>query len=156
MTNSSFFPEDADNQFTISYELLCLLRWLTQNEDMKLKRIISKALSSGLNKKMQKIEYNTELFNLEEAQQSIIYFFSMLENIMVEVLNEQVVKQAVEKKLIPALEHIDSTVCDDATVRFSVEKASSKSNTNAKESPQELFFKEILKRWKPRKKNVHN
>jgi hypothetical protein len=156
MANSSFFSEDADNQFTISYELLCLLRWLTQNEDMKLKRMISKALSSGLNKKMQKIEYNNELFNLEEAQQSIIDFFSMLENIMVESLNEQVVQQAVEKNLIPALEHIDSTVCDDATVRFSVERASSKSNSNEKESPQELFFKEILKRWKPRKKNIHN
>lgn len=147
-----FSDQESDNQFVISYELLCLLRWLAENESNKLKRVISKALNSGLSKQMQRTENNADQFDLEEAQQGIIDFFCMLENIMVESLNEQAVKHAVEKNLIPALEHIDSTVCDDAMVRFSVERASSKSNHDVKESPQELFFKEILKRWKPSKK----
>jgi len=155
MADISFFSaQEADDQFVISYELLCLLRWLAEHERTKLKRIINKALVSGLNKQMQKAENNADLFDLEEAQQSIIDFFCTLENIMTEALNEQAVKQAVENNLIPAIEHIDSSVCDDSMVRFSIEKASAKSNSS-KENPQDLFYKEILKRWKPRK-NMHN
>ena len=157
MANTRFFSDqETDDQFVISYELFCLLRWLAEHEGTRLKKIINKALVSGLSKQIQKTENNANLLDLEEAQQSIIDFFCMLENITIEALNEQAVKHAVEKNLIPALEHIDSTVCDDAMVRFSVERASSKSNNNAKENPQELFFKEILKRWKPSKKNMLN
>ena len=151
-----FYEHERDDQFVISYELFCILRWLAEHESPRLKRIISKALASGLSKQIQKTEDNTHLFDLEEAQQGIIDFFCMLENITIEALNEQAVKHAVEKNLIPAVEHIDSTVCDDAMVRFSIERASSKSNNNTKENPQELFFKEILKRWKPSKKTTLN
>lgn len=155
MTNTSFFSaQEADDQFVISYEMLCLLRWFAEYEGTKLKRIINKALVSGLNKQMQKSENSSDLFDIEEAQQSIIDFFCTLETIMTEALNEQAMQKAIENNLIPAIEHIDSSVCDDSMVRFSVEKASTKSN-GSKENPQELFYKEILKRWKPRK-NMHN
>ncbi len=153
--NKLFYEQETDEQFVISYELICLLRWLSEHEGAQLKRIIKKSLSCGLNKHIQKNE-QANLFNLEEAQQSIVEFFCLLENILLDSLNEEAVKHALEKNLIPALEHIDSTVCDDAMVRFSVERASSKSTADSKESPQELFFKEILKRWKPSKKNIHN
>jgi len=149
-----FYEPETDEQFVISYELICLLKWLAEHEGPYLKRIINKALSSGLHKRLHKGEAS-DLFNLEDAQQSIIDFFCLLENIMLNSLNEQAVKHAVQKNLIPALEHIDSTVCDDAMIRFSIERASVKGN-NSKESPQELFFKEILKRWKPSKKNILN
>jgi len=157
MANNGFFSEqETDDQFVISYELFCLIRWLAEHESTRLKKIISRALVSGLSRQIQKTENNTDLFDLDEAQQGVIDFFCMLENITIETLNEQAVKQAVEKKLIPALEHIDSTVCDNTMVRFSIERASVKSNNNTKENPQELFFKEILKRWKPNKKNILN
>jgi len=157
MTETSLFStHDNDEQLVISYELLCLLRWLTEHDITKLKKIIGKALSSGLSKQIQQAENNTEPFELEEAQQSITDFFLILENIMTEVIHEQTFKKAVEKKLIPSVEHIDSTICDNATVRFSIEKASSKSTHCTQESTEELFFKEILKRWKPTKKNTLN
>ena len=152
---SLFSSQENDDQFVLSYELLCLLQWLTQHEEIKLKRIIGKALRSGLSKQIKQCQENSNLMDLDQAQQNILDFFYMLEDTMGEVLNEHTIKQAVEKKLIPAVEQIDSTVCDDATVRFSVEKASSKNNRETKESPQEIFFKEILKRWKP-SKNMFN
>jgi len=155
MAETGFFYEtEGDEQFIISQELICLLKWLVENEGGHIKRAIKKSLSSGLNNRLKKVEHN-EQFNLEDAQQSIIDFFCMLEQTMLDSLNEQAVKHAVEKNLIPAIEHIDSTICDDAMIRFSIERASTKGK-KSKESPQELFFKEILKRWKPRKKNILN
>ena len=56
---------------------------------------------------------------------------------------------------MPTIDHIDSTICDDATVRSSVEKATAKSEQHPKANAQELLFKELLKRWKP-SKNMMN
>jgi len=155
MTQAEQFSHvDTEDQLVISYELLCLLRWLAENEGTRLKRIINKSLTSGLTKQIQYGQ--SDVFDSDEAQQSIIDFFYMLEHMMLDSLNEQAVKHVLEKNLIPALDHIDSTVCDDAMIRFSVERASSPNTDNSHENPQELFFKEILKRWKPNKKNTFN
>ena len=88
---------------------------------------------------------------------SMLDFFAMLEELLIESLDEQAVENALEKNLMPAIDQIDSSVCDDATVRFSIEKATSKREKN--KSPQHLketLLKELLKRWKPRKKNILN
>jgi hypothetical protein len=92
---------------------------------------------------------------IEEIQHSIIEFFSMLETLLLESMKEQAVQKAVEKNLMPTIDHIDSTICDDATVRSSVEKATAKSELQPKANAQELLFKELLKRWKP-SKNMMN
>ena len=153
MSDNNFFSnQEQENQFVISYELICLLRWLAEQERPKLKRIMSKALKAGLGAELKDAEHQAEQFDLEEAQQGIVEFFWMLEDILAEAINDEAVKHALEKNLIPALEHIDSTVCNDAIVRFSAERASTKNNLSGKETTQELFFKEILRRWKPGKK----
>src|SRR3972149_2629664 len=71
-----------------------------------------------------------------------------LKKLITKAINEQAVKKAVEKNLMPAIDQIDSTICDDATVRFSIEKAATKIDHNPMENPKELLFKELLKRWK--------
>jgi hypothetical protein len=76
----------------------------------------------------------------------------LLESLLHEAINEQALKKLTEKKLLPALDHIDKTVCDDSYIQFSIEKASSKLETNPKQNPQEVLFKELLKCWKPHKK----
>jgi len=155
MSKKDFFSnQETDSQFVISYELLCLLRWLIENERPKLKRILRKALSTGLHKEIKKTEINSEFFDIEEAQECIVDFFSGLEHLMNETINEQTIKKVVEKNLIPALEHIDSNACDESMIQLSAQKASSQ--TDSKENAQDLFLKEILKRWKPTKKTLLN
>jgi hypothetical protein len=153
-----------NNQFVISYELLCLLRWLTEHDAERLKKIISRAVVIGLKDELLKMEHFFDKHkkdmpeaehNLEEIQYSIVEFFGLLEALLIESLNEHAVQQAVEKNLMPAIDHIDATVCDNDTVRTSIEKATSKSEWNSKENAQEILFKELLKRWKPQK-NVMN
>jgi len=155
MNDDSFYTPDADGQFVLSYELICLLQWLMDHDAEKLKKIVSNALSNGLQEELQ---YNKDEQNgsLEEIQESIIDFFGMFEALLSESLNELAVKKAMEKNLFPTIDQIDSTICDNATVRFSVEKATSNIDRNPEENPKDLLFKELLRRWKPDKKSVLN
>lgn len=146
-------------QFVISYELLCLLRWLLEHDVEKLKKMVFKALATGLKDDIKLFEQlgdvNADPAMIEEVQHSIIEFFSMLETLLLESIKEQAVQKAVEKKLMPTIDHIDSTICNDDIVRSSVEKATEKSELYPKENAQDLLYKELLKRWKP-SKNMMN
>lgn len=157
MANDQFSPAPNSEQFVISYELLCLLRWLVENDTEKLKKIITKALSAGLNDDIKKIERFHSLATdaphiAEEMQHSIVDFFHTMEIMLLESINDLAIQKAVEQKLMPAIDHIDASACDETVVRSSIEKATSSSALKQGSNAQELLFKELLKNWKPSKK----
>ena len=156
MNDDSFFNTDTDSQFVLSYELICLLRHLMIYDAQKLKKIVDGALASGLQDELKKKEIINDSSSLEEIQENLIDFFAMLETMLIEAVNERAMQKALEKDLFPAIDQIDSTVCDDETVQCSVEKATSNIDQNPHENPKDLLFKELLRRWKPDKKNVLN
>ena len=159
MANKSFDLYETEEQFVISYELICLLKWLLEHDEnhTKLKKIVSKALSSGLKDTIkQKTAMPSDEYFAEDIQATIIDFLGVLEAILLEATSEQTMKNAIENKLMPTIEKIDSALCDDATLRFSLEKATSKIEKNPNENPNDLLFQELLKRWKPNKKNLLN
>jgi hypothetical protein len=155
MNNNEFSNENT--QFVLSYELLCLLRWIVDNDAEKLKKIIAKAYAAGLKYDVQRIRdgWNEE-HSMEDIQQGIVEFFGLMEVLLQEVINEQAVHKAVQKNLMPTLDQIDTAVCDDATMRTTLEKATAKIEHNPAENPRELLFKELLKQWKPHDKDVLN
>ena len=142
-----------DNQLTVSYELLYLVQWLLENESGELKKLINQALENGLKQDLQ-TAVNSELKSAEDIQYSIVDFLALLETLLHENISEQNMKRIMEKKLMPAIDNIDSKECDKATVDFSVEKATSKIESNPEENPQDILFQELLKCWKPTKKTV--
>lgn len=154
--NDNQFPNENNTQFVLSYELLYLLRWLVEHDAEKLKKIVTKALASGLAEEIQRAREVQHEEQNEDVQYNILEFFSLLEALITETMNEQAVERALQKNLMPAIDQIDSTICDDATVRSSIEKATAKFGHNSKESPKDVLFKELLKRWKPHDKNVLN
>jgi|EndMetStandDraft_5_1072996.scaffolds.fasta_scaffold97251_1 hypothetical protein len=154
--NNNPFNNDSNTQFVLSYEILCLLRWLVEHDAEKLKKIIAKAVASGLIDEIHQAREAQSEEHMEDIQYSILEFFSLLDVLISQSINEQTVQRAMEKNLMPAIDQIDSNICDDETVRSSVEKATSKAGHNPKENPKELLFKELLKRWKPHDKNVLN
>lgn len=143
------------NQFVITYELLSLLLWIIEHEDEALVKIVKKAFASGLQDEMKRDQPVNDAQLLEEAQQGIIDFFGMLESHMLEAMHEQSIQRALEKNLLPAIDHIDTAICDNATVRMSVEKATS-STQDSNETAKEILYKELLKRWKPGKNQNFN
>lgn len=139
-----------NNQCAISYRLLKLLQWLAENEQEELKKLITKAVTQGLNTCSTVITATED--NLEhELQESIVDFFALMETLLSEIAHEDELKQAMQRQLIPALDHIDSSICDTATVASSVAKATSNFDDNS-ENIKQILFKELLKRWKPSKK----
>lgn len=144
-------------QLALSYEVLCLLRWLVEHDANKFKKIIMQALRAGLKDELQKIDTIADFHSLNpDIQDNIADFFGLLEESLFESINELVEKKAREKNLLPAIDQIDTSLCDDATVRFSVEKTTKKLEHNPDINPKDQLFKELLKRWKPHNKIVMN
>ncbi len=151
--NDGDFPITKSGQFVLSYELLCLLRWLAQHDTSKLKKIIAQAVANGLQSEMQKKDTITELHAIaEDMQDNIIDFFGLLEVLLLESINQHAEQKAREKNLMPAIDQIDTSLCDNATVRLSVQKTTTKLEHNPNINPKEQFFEELLKRWDPHNK----
>ncbi len=147
MNYQEIFSDDKA-QFALSYELLALLRWLVDNNSDALKKLIDHSVSAGLHEELKKIERADDPEFLHDIQHGITDFLTVMETLLIEVVSERIRKKKQYKHLIPALEKIDSTICDSATVNFSLEKATSKFEKNPKANPKELLFKELLRRWK--------
>lgn len=154
---NQFLNNGNDGQFILSYELIALLQWLMDHDAEKMKKMIDKALASGLREKIAQESIRVQQANdLEEIQANLLDFFGMMESLLVESLHDHAVKKALESNLLPAIDHIDSSVCDNHTVRSCVEKTTSTIERNPKANPQELLFKELLRSWKPSKENSLN
>src|SRR5437773_3055782 len=98
MNNNEFSNDNA--QFVLSYELLSLLRWLTEHDAEKIKKIIAKALTSGLKEELNHARHaRNEEEALDEIQHGIIDFFGLLEILLHETLSEHAVQTAMQKNL---------------------------------------------------------
>lgn len=147
-----------NGQFVLSYELLYLLQWLVDHEAEALKKIIARAVRQGFRDSIEKTQDTIELQTSDtQIQNSIADFLSLLDILLIETTNEHGVKKCLERNLIPALNHLDTTICTNDIVESSLVKASSKvDDDSSKESLQDALLKEILKQWKPDKKSVLN
>lgn len=143
--------DNNNNQFVVSYELLHLFRWLFDHEQETMKKLMTKSLRNGLSDKLYAIQAHKEE-TTQEIQQSVVDFFALLETLLYEIINEEEVRRIVQRNLIPAIDHIDATVCDTATVALSLAKATSALENNPNTNAKEVLCKELLRRWKPAKK----
>ena len=149
-------PFDVDNQCELSYELLYLLKWLVENESATLKTIISRAIRNGLRDELSNSNALMNNISSEAVQNSIVDFLDLLDALLHESISEGSMKKAMEQNLMPSINKIDSNICDKATVRFSLDKATDHLEHYPQANAKELLFKEILKRWKPNKKKMQN
>lgn len=148
-------PFDNDmQQFVVSFQLLQLLKWLFEHEQESLKKVIGRSLKNGLDEVLF-FQQNSRAEYDEELQQVIVEFFSLLETLLYESLNDDETKKLKERMMIPVIDHIDAAVCDDSVVALSIEKAASMIESNPCEDPKEVLCKELLKRWKPAKNSMH-
>ncbi len=135
-----------NEQFVLSYELLALMRWISEHESKALKRIITRSLSQGRTTEMNSESESLSACQAEELQHAILDYLAMMEHLLVEVTNERATKNALERNLMPALDQIDTTACDDSTIRSSLAIATSKMERNPSQNPKEVLYKELIKR----------
>jgi hypothetical protein len=154
--NNDSFSRDSNSQFALSYELLHLLQWLGQHDTDKLKKIITKAVSHGLHDSIQKTTALYDNNTLEDMHHGIIDFFEILDTLLGDAINDHVEQKAREKNLLPTIDHFDSSLLDNETLRCSVEKTTKKLDLNPHMNPKEQLCKEFLKKWKPLNKESMN
>lgn len=143
-----------DNQFVISYELICLLQWIIEHESEQLKQLVQRAMQSGLQETIHADDGQEPV--LEDIQAIIIDFFELCETLIAEVEHEQSVKKVIAKNLMPTIDQIDSQQCDDDTLRSSIDSITMQLDETPQKSAREVLYKEILKQWKPNKKAAIN
>jgi hypothetical protein len=143
------------NQFVISYELLAFLMWLIEHEDKAIARLVKRAFNGGLKQEIDALPRVHDAQLAEEAQQTIVNFFNILESHVLEAMHEDTVQHALAKNLLPTIDQIDVAACDTHTMRKSIEKAAY-AESRTQEQAKELLCKELLRHWKPDKKQLMN
>lgn len=149
MNNNNF--DDFNDQFVLSYELVKLMDWIVKHNPEGFKKLINntiKKAQKGLNPDRAK-SYN-DSSNVEDLQSAIIDFFSLMEHCIDENQDEKFLDMVIENDLLPTIDHIDSKIMDDQTLQLSLEATCTKfTKKPSKPRAKEIFYKELLKQWKP-------
>lgn len=144
-------------QILLTYELLFLLQWIMEHESDALKKIIVRALKNGFNDPEFR---SNEVIEMQISDPTIhdciVDFLSLIDSLLLETTTELDMQKNAEMTMIPALKHIDSTICNDDVVQSSLRKTNAQLHSNSKQNAQEILLKELLRRWKPDKKVLSN
>lgn len=155
MNNNDGF-DFSDGNLLLSCELLYLLQHLVENEPEALRGLVAKAVQGGYkHNPIASHDYVEVQVTDPNIQQSIVEFLGLMDSFLFEAHQEQDVKRHIHKNAIPALNQIDSKVCDEETVQMSLEKTSTQLCDKPEESAQDILLKELLKQWKPIKKTIN-
>lgn len=149
--------QHATAQFVLSYELLVLLRWLIEHDQEKLRKLITKAYTSGLHKELDALNLQIrDHSQIEQMHESIIDFFNTLEHLLTVTIKEQTHARAQRQNLMPSVDQLDINEYDDATIQHSLEKVTARAENNPQTNAKQLLFEEFLRRWKPHGKSTVN
>ncbi|KKP35394.1 MAG: hypothetical protein UR26_C0005G0008 [candidate division TM6 bacterium GW2011_GWF2_32_72] len=152
-----FFDDENSDQVVLSYELLHLLRWLIENEQSTLKRLVKKSLKKGLTEAIMQAAKNRDDEKNPEIHYSITDFFGLMDDLLNEGLIEDASKQVLQQNLLSTIDQIDSSICDTSTLNQSLMQATSELEKNPHQNAKHALYKELLKTWKPfnSKKNIN-
>ena len=148
MKHDTFFEDD---QFVISYELLHVLHWLLKYEETELSKLITQAFIKGFEDKIKQQDVYAKIQHSDELQNSVVNFFSFLEEHIATISNSESNKKIMDQNIIKTLDHIDPKRFDYETIKSTVLATAEKIKPESKTSPKELFLKELLRQWNPKK-----
>ena len=139
------------DQFVISYELLHVLYWLLKYEEVELSKLINKSFSKGIKEKNQKSDSLTELQLSEEMQNSIVDFFTFMEQEISDITDQEATK-LMNRDVIKDLDHFDPKQVDYLTVKETIYRNADRLHTKKyTQKTRTHFLKELLRQWKPQK-----
>lgn len=140
--------DNYNDQFVLSHELIELMQWIIQYNPEGLKKVIEIAISRAENSKLKSNKKDfSDMCDSQELQNDVIDFFSLMEICLYEIHNKQNEEKILQKHIIPAMDHVDTSMYDPALLKSCATTAA-----QSAKNPKEVFLKELLKRWKPNKK----
>ncbi|HBL98691.1 TPA: hypothetical protein DDZ86_03555 [Candidatus Dependentiae bacterium] len=148
------FPFD-ENQLVISFELLSLINWIVKHQPETVRRLVENLLKTGLQEKLAK-QRKTDLFDEMNLQESIVEFFGLFEQSLVEATEARSINQPSPQALAATIESIDSSSCDHDIIALSAQRTTRALKRNVGQDAKDLFYKELLKSWNPRNKRSYH
>jgi hypothetical protein len=148
-----FDDEKFNNVFKaqcfISKDVIRIFKWLMEYEPEALKKIIIKAINKGIKNDKDLVHQDPATLN-----NYILDFFIMLENIFYEILTDSMSNSELDKKLLSIIDQFDLNSYNLDDVELSILKVNNDKNLKkSNEQLKSILCKEILKRWKPAKKD---
>ena len=137
---------EFQEQLVLSQDLLQLLEWLLQYNQEGINNLVKQALQRGLADKLKKSGNN---YPIEDAHYTIIDFLEMLENSLAEGVQNQALNDLGKKKLVQAINRIDTTNCSKATIESSAALVGNRSVDSTQDEAKSELCKELLRRWNP-------
>lgn len=137
---------ENDDQFIVSYELLYILQWLMTYEKEAFTHLIHKAFIQGNNQ-----ETYDQIEESEYLQNSVIDFFSFLEEEVENACESQSMKHIMHNNLLKTLDHIDPKIFDPAIIKASMVATAEKLRPQHHQQAKDIFLKQLLKKWTPKK-----
>ena len=152
MNNESIFE---NNQLIVSRELLHFIRWIVTTQPETLNALMHQAYQSEFMSQTAIDASHSLSSSHEELQQNVIDFFDLLELKLQETyFDMENDNNSAEKVFRPAVNQIDSSLCDNDVVALSVTQATSQLQINS-QNAREALYQELLKNWRPRTKHLH-
>jgi len=139
------------DQLVISYELLHVLYWLLKYEEVELSKLINKSFIKGIKENANKHDALWELQLSDEVHNSIINFFTFMEQEIADIAEEETTK-LMNKDMIKDLDHFDPKQVDYSTVKKTISRNANKLHASRySQTTRTDFLKDLLRQWKPQK-----
>lgn len=145
---------EHDQHVMVSDELLTVIAWLVTYEQETLKKILVNAMQNGLQEALTQTSEQNKALSAQEIQSTIFDLFTLLEELAHEVQHESEATTFVQRSLVPAINRIDMSSCNEEIVSISAAKATAAAGSGA--NAKEVLCRELLRRWKPAKKSELN
>lgn len=150
-------------QISLSLELMCLINWLVKNEKTLLNSLVKQAVAHGLIDELQQLDQVDPQHAADELYLTIFDFLDHLEQALIKNLETVQVDIKTKDAILPSLQKIEGSSLDFKTMWQSMQQTKariSKKNANSLtphiKNPKDILFEEILKNWKPNKKETIN
>ncbi|MBP6869909.1 hypothetical protein KBC04_03440 [Candidatus Babeliales bacterium] len=137
---------ENDDQFIVSYELLYILQWLLTYEKEAFTHLVHKAFVQGNSQ-----ETYDQVEEAEYLQNSVIDFFSFLEEEVEHASENESMKHVMQKNLLKTLDHIDPKIFDPAIIKASMMATAERLHPQRNHQAKDIFLKQLLKKWTPKK-----
>jgi len=146
--------ETPPEQLALSYELLYLLQWIVAHEHEALQQLIEQAMRNKRLSDHHQADFHEQ--SDEDLQESILDLFCLLDALLLESEHQTSMNKAVEQDLMPSINQIDSSACDDATVLMSLDQTTAQLDAHPEQDAKKVLYEELLRRWEPDEQTLTN
>lgn len=152
--NTTDMTTSTTGQLIVSRELVLLIRWLMENQEEALRKMVKKAVAHNAHMESgDSLATEFGIESLDEMNQHLGDFFIVLESLLEDAITQQVLQTARAKNLMPTIEHLDASSYAPETVRSCLEKTAKKMASDPTSNAKDQLFEELLKQWRPATKH---